>query len=161
MTSEKVIWLEDESQRIGEVNIPTIFFKQMREKKVLFLDIPFDERLQYILQGYGKFSKEHLVNAVIRIKKRLGGLETKTAINCLIEDDIMGCFAILLKYYDKGYFAGSLTQEEVIGDWISEEVKYAKRQMVWFKKDSRINWFDTNKSRWQEKVEFEVQKWYS
>ena len=25
LTSEKVIWLEDESQRIGEVNIPTIF----------------------------------------------------------------------------------------------------------------------------------------
>lgn len=111
LTNEKVIWLEDESQRIGEVNIPTIFFKQMRAKKVLFLDIPFDERLQYILQGYGKFSKEHLVNAVIRIKKRLGGLETKTAINCLIEDDIMGCFAILLKYYDKGYFAGSQKRE--------------------------------------------------
>ena len=47
----------------------------------------------------------------IRIKKRLGGLETKTAINCLIEDDIMGCFAILLKYYDKGYFAGSQKRE--------------------------------------------------
>ncbi len=107
----KVIWLEDESQRIGEVNIPTIFFKQMRAKNVLFLDIPFDERLLYILQGYGKFGKEYLVNAVIRIKKRLGGLETKTAINCLIEDDIMGCFAILLKYYDKGYYAGSQKRE--------------------------------------------------
>jgi tRNA 2-selenouridine synthase len=108
---DQVIWIEDESQRIGEVNIPTIFFKQMRANKVLFLDIPFDERLQYILQGYGKFSKEHLVNAVIRIKKRLGGLETKTAINCLVEDDLMGCFAILLKYYDKGYYAGSQKRE--------------------------------------------------
>lgn len=107
----KTLWLEDESQRIGEVNIPTIFFKQMRTKKVLFLDIPFDERLQYILQGYGKFTKEHLVNAVIRIKKRLGGLETKTAINCLVEDDIKGCFSILLKYYDKGYEAGSQKRE--------------------------------------------------
>ncbi|WP_439504995.1 tRNA 2-selenouridine(34) synthase MnmH [Sediminibacterium sp.] len=111
LTSDKVIWLEDESQRIGEVNIPTAFFKQMRTKKVFFLDIPFDERLQYILQGYGKFSKEYLVNAIIRIKKRLGGLETKTAINCLIEDDTIGCFAILLKYYDKGYYAGSQKRE--------------------------------------------------
>lgn len=107
----KTLWLEDESQRIGEVNIPTIFFKQMRTKKVLFLDIPFDERLQYILEGYGKFTREHLVNAVIRIKKRLGGLETKTAINCLVEDDIKGCFSILLKYYDKGYEAGSQKRE--------------------------------------------------
>jgi tRNA 2-selenouridine synthase len=39
LTSDKVIWLEDESQRIGEVNIPTVFFKQMRTKKVFFLDI--------------------------------------------------------------------------------------------------------------------------
>lgn len=107
LAAGKQLWLEDESQRIGEVNIPTVFFKQMRTKKVLFLDIPFDERLQHILQGYGKFTKEHLVNAIIRIKKRLGGLETKTAINCLIEDDTIGCFAILLKYYDKGYEAGS------------------------------------------------------
>lgn len=105
------IWLEDESQRIGDVNIPTVFFKQMRNKKVCFLQIPFEERLQYIIEGYGKFPKEFLVNAVIRIKKRLGGLETKTAINCLIEDDIPGCFSILLKYYDKGYYAGSLRRE--------------------------------------------------
>lgn len=111
LTSEKIIWMEDESQRIGDVNTPSIFYKQMRASKVLFLDIPFDERLQYILQGYGKFSKEHLVNAVIRIKKRLGGLETKTAINCLVEDDLMGCFHILLKYYDKGYYAGSQKRE--------------------------------------------------
>lgn len=107
LSGDKVIWMEDESQRIGEVNIPTVLFKQMRTKQVLFLEIPFEERLQYILKGYGQFSKEQLVNAIIRIKKRLGGLETKNAINCLLEDDVKGCFSILLKYYDKGYFAGS------------------------------------------------------
>lgn len=106
LSGDKVIWMEDESQRIGEVNIPTVLFKQMRTKQVLFLEIPFEERLQYILKGYGQFSKEQLVNAIIRIKKRLGGLETKNAINCLIEDDTIKCFAILLKYYDKGYEAG-------------------------------------------------------
>lgn len=111
LKENQFIWIEDESQRIGDVNTPSIFYKQMRASKVMFLDIPFDERLQFILQGYGKFSKEHLVNAVIRIKKRLGGLETKTAINCLVEDDLMGCFQILLKYYDKGYYAGSQKRE--------------------------------------------------
>jgi len=29
----QTIWLEDESQRIGSVNIPTVLFKQMRTKK--------------------------------------------------------------------------------------------------------------------------------
>ncbi len=107
----EMIWMEDESQRIGDVNIPTIFFKQMREKKVYFLDIPFDERLDFIIANYGRFDKEKLVNAVIRIKKRLGGLETKIAVNALIEDDIRLCFAVLLKYYDRFYNKGLLRRE--------------------------------------------------
>jgi tRNA 2-selenouridine synthase len=98
-----IIWLEDESQRIGEVNIPAAFFRQMRSSQIYFIDIPFEERLNFIVEHYGKFEKEKLVNAIIRIKKRLGGLETKTAINYLIEDNIRGCFSVLLTYYDKFY----------------------------------------------------------
>ena len=109
--STSFIWLEDESQRIGEVNIPTVFFKQMRTKKVFFLNIPFGERLDFIVKHYGGFEKNKLVNAIIRIKKRLGGLETKTAINCLIEDDVKGCFAVLLNYYDKHYLKSLQNRE--------------------------------------------------
>jgi tRNA 2-selenouridine synthase len=102
-TASPFLWIEDESQRIGEVNIPTPFFKHMRSKKILFLNIPFENRLNFIVQQYGHFEKEKLVNAIIRIKKRLGGLETKTAINYLLEDNMKGCFGVLLHYYDKFY----------------------------------------------------------
>jgi len=105
------IWLEDESQRIGEVNIPTAFFQQMRTKKIFFVSIPFEVRLDFIVQQYGKFEKEKLVNSIIRIKKRLGGLETKTAINHLIENNIKDCFAVLLNYYDKYYLKGLQNRE--------------------------------------------------
>jgi len=107
-----ILYLEDESQRIGEVNIPSVLFKQMREKKVLFLNIPFEERLNFIVANYGKFKKEELVNAVIRIKKKLGGLETKTAINALVEDDVKNCFVVLLQYYDKLYQKGLLKRDQ-------------------------------------------------
>ncbi|MBS1771710.1 MAG: tRNA 2-selenouridine(34) synthase MnmH [Bacteroidetes bacterium] len=99
----KTIWLEDESQRIGLVNLPPSIWKQMRVSQVYFLDIPFEERLKHITAGYGDIEKEKLVNSIMRVKKRLGGLETKTAIGCLVEDDIAGCFRVLLKYYDKHY----------------------------------------------------------
>lgn len=102
----RTIWLEDESQRIGLVNIPHPIWQQMRASQVFFLDIPFEERLNHIVKGYGKKDKEKLVNSIMRIKKRLGGLETKTAIGCLVEEDIAGCFAVLLKYYDKQYIKG-------------------------------------------------------
>ena len=105
------IWLEDESQRIGNVNIPGSFFSKMRSQKVFFLDIPFDERLDFIVGNYGSFEKDKLVSAIFRIKKRLGGLETKTAINYLLEDNTRACFAILLHYYDKQYVKGLQNRE--------------------------------------------------
>ena len=73
------IWLEDESQRIGRLIIPNEFWGKMRESPVYFLDIPFKERLHFLVNTYGNFEKENLLDAIERIKKRLGGLETKNA----------------------------------------------------------------------------------
>ncbi|MBS1509318.1 MAG: tRNA 2-selenouridine(34) synthase MnmH [Bacteroidetes bacterium] len=98
-----VIYIEDESQRIGNLQIPMPLWYTMRKSLVFFLDVPFEERLDYITAEYGGFEKEKLVNAIIRIQKRLGGLETKTAINFLLEDNHKACFRILLTYYDKVY----------------------------------------------------------
>ncbi len=108
---QKPIWVEDESQRIGDINIPITLWKQIRQKPLFFLDIPFDERLKHIVAEYGKFEKEKLVNAIIRIKKRLGGLETKEAINGLLEDRVEDSFRILLTYYDKGYLKAMHNRE--------------------------------------------------
>ena len=47
-----------------------------------------------------------MVNSIVRIRKRLGGLETKSAINYLLEDDLKESFGILLRYYDKYYLKG-------------------------------------------------------
>lgn len=109
--SQSYIWIEDESRRIGLVNIPPQLFEQIRKSKLYFLDILFTERLQFILKGYGKFEKDKLMSAILRIKKRLGGLETKTAINFLIEDDVESSFKVLLTYYDKLYLKGAYNRE--------------------------------------------------
>ena len=87
----------------------------MRASNILFLDIPFEERLNYITAEYGKNEKEKLVNAIIRIQKRLGGLEAKTAINFLSEDNYKECFCILLKYYDKWYSKGLYSRDATAG----------------------------------------------
>lgn len=107
------IWLEDESQRIGTVNIPQPLWQTMRAAPVFFIDIPFDQRLDHIIREYGKLDMERIVNAIIRIKKRLGGLETKTAINALLEGDVAGGFTVLLNYYDKYYLKGLHSRPEL------------------------------------------------
>ncbi len=107
------IWLEDESQRIGNLQIPMSLWYTMRNSPVYFLDIPFEERLHYITGEYGKFEKEKLVNAIIRIQKRLGGFETKNAINHLLENKHKDCFRVLLTYYDKWYAKGLYNRENL------------------------------------------------
>jgi tRNA 2-selenouridine synthase len=105
------IWLEDESQRIGTVNLPNAFWETMRSSPVYFLEIPFEERLKHITEEYSRCDKERLVNAIDRIKKRLGGLETNNALQFLEEGAYTECFRILLHYYDKHYLKGLHNRE--------------------------------------------------
>ncbi|HEU4575722.1 MAG TPA: tRNA 2-selenouridine(34) synthase MnmH [Chitinophagaceae bacterium] len=99
----QTIWLEDESQRIGDLNIPHELWKTMRQSPVQFLEIPFEERLKKIVLDYGPLDRQRLVSAIERITNRLGGLEAKKAIRFLQEDNITESFRILLTYYDKFY----------------------------------------------------------
>jgi tRNA 2-selenouridine synthase len=107
------IWIEDESQRIGLVNIPQPFWQNMRRSPVYFLDIPFNERLQNLVEEYGGLDREKMISAIERISKRLGPLETKTAIRLLEEGDVKECFRILLHYYDKRYMKGLHNRESL------------------------------------------------
>jgi tRNA 2-selenouridine synthase len=108
------IWLEDESQRIGTINIPSSLYQSIKTKPVYFLNIPFDKRLEYLSYVYGKFEKEKIANSIYRIQKRLGGLETKTALGYLTEDEIQNCFRVLLGYYDKQYKKCLTLKEHVV-----------------------------------------------
>lgn len=100
------IWLEDESQRIGHVNIPAELWITMRLSPVYFLDIPFEERLKHITEEYGKLDRQRLLDAISRIKEKLGGLNAKAATQLLEEGNTLESFRILLKYYDKFYLKG-------------------------------------------------------
>jgi tRNA 2-selenouridine synthase len=103
MKDTAVIWVEDESRRIGNINIPEGIWKTMRASPVFFLDIPEEARLNLIVKEYGKFRNDELVANIMRIRKKLGGVATKLAIGYLIENDHKECFRILLGHYDKFY----------------------------------------------------------
>lgn len=108
------IWLEDESRRIGNINLPEAFFSQLRAVPFVFLDIPFEVRLENVLKDYGRFSAEELSNPVNRIRRRLGDEYTRNALRFLEEGDTAGCFRILLRYYDKFYRNSSLSGERKV-----------------------------------------------
>ena len=113
LSKQEPIWLEDESQRIGLVNIPPVFWTRMRQSEVRFIDIPFEERLKHIVKEYGVLDKQRMMDAIQRIQKRLGPLETKTSLQLLQDGDLEGSFRILLKYYDKWYTKGLNNRERL------------------------------------------------
>ena len=61
----------------------------------------------------------------------------------------------------RDYFEGGVDEGHVVSEWVKEERKYAGRQMVWFKKDRRINWFDISEGDYLKKVENLVEKWHN
>lgn len=103
---QKTIWIEDESQMIGTKVIPKNFFAQMRQAPVIYLDVDFNIRVNYLAETYGKYSATELIEATQRIEKRLGPEQTKTAVALIHEGKIPEACAIILRYYDKAYDFG-------------------------------------------------------
>lgn len=99
-----IVWIEDESHNIGRNEIPHNFFAQMQKSKLVFLDIPKAERAKHLVDEYSACDKEKLTESIMRISKRLGGLNVKNAIAYLEDDNYFEVALIALGYYDKSYF---------------------------------------------------------
>jgi tRNA 2-selenouridine synthase len=111
-STNSAIYFEDESQRIGLVIIPNSIWLQMRNANVIYIDLPFEERLKHILEGYGNCEIEKLKEATSRIAKRLGGLEFKIIFQLLEEKNIEKAFHHLLQYYDREYEKAEQRREQ-------------------------------------------------
>lgn len=107
----KPIWIEDESHRIGLVNIPMNFFLNMRSRPVIFMDIPRSERARHLVRDYEMVDKSMFADSILRISKRLGGLNTKKALEHLEANELFEVAMITLKYYDKYYLRGLENRE--------------------------------------------------
>ena len=106
LDSSKTIWLEDESQMIGKVFIPSEFYRNYRNSPLLVLDIPFEQRVEYLVRIYGNYPVDEITEAFGRIKKKLGGQHLNTAMQSIESGDIKEAARVALKYYDKAYLYG-------------------------------------------------------
>ena len=103
MDLNKTIWLEDESFSIGGVKIPYPLWLQMKQAPLIKLMIPYKARVQRIINEYGTADPKLLKAIVLRIQKRLGGLQTTQVLEYLQNKDAEKVTKILLHYYDSAY----------------------------------------------------------
>jgi len=100
------IWVEDESHNIGRVKIPMQFFKQMRNAKLYFIDIPKNERAKHLVTEYASCNSQLLAESIQNISRRLGGVNVKNSIELLDNENYYEVAKIALNYYDKSYLKG-------------------------------------------------------
>jgi len=99
----EIIWLENESQRIGKIIINQKFFECMESAPLIAIEKSEKERIELIKEVYSTLPKEELIAAVTRLKKKLGGLRTTQAIEDIINDQHESWISNMLVYYDKSY----------------------------------------------------------
>ncbi|MBL7974954.1 MAG: tRNA 2-selenouridine(34) synthase MnmH [Candidatus Kapabacteria bacterium] len=105
------IWLEDESRRIGNVNIPLGLWNQMREVTLIVANVPVEQRIQNLLQDYSHFTTDELMDSLVRLRQRLGGAVSKEAEEALQQRNLTRVIELTLVYYDK-YYTRSMEQRE-------------------------------------------------
>lgn len=59
------------------------------------------------------------------------------------------------------YIHHRVSEIDALEVWTKQEIAYAKRQMVWFKKNNKIRWFDANQGDLAALVEKVVYEWYT
>ncbi|MBN3580789.1 tRNA 2-selenouridine(34) synthase MnmH [Algoriphagus aestuarii] len=100
---EKIIWLENESRRIGKIVLNDHFFDQMATSPLVDIRKQESDRIKLIIEEYSHLPTEELIAAVNRLKKKLGGLRTTEAIQDIIQGNHEGWISNMLIYYDKTY----------------------------------------------------------
>ncbi len=102
----KYFWVEDESRMTGKVRIPNAFYDQMREARVIKINVPKELRIKQLIEDYTGVDDKLLEEALYRIEKRLGGLALKNALQALKDKNYEEVASISLEYYDKAYNYG-------------------------------------------------------
>lgn len=103
LDTERPVWIEDESRAIGKVFLPDTLWRQMSLSPAIVVELPIEQRIERLVTEYGQLPSDTLRDAVVLLRKRLGGLrlqETLEAIQC---GELRSAVKHILHYYDRAY----------------------------------------------------------
>jgi len=112
----KSIYIEDESMRIGWVNLPETLYQQKNTSPHIFIEIDKKERVEFLLDDYKNLSPEQLILATEAIRKKLGDEQASEAIECIKKGEGRRAASIILTYYDRQYHKSISNKRDFIQD---------------------------------------------
>jgi tRNA 2-selenouridine synthase len=99
----KRIWIEDESLAVGKIFLPRELWKQLSAGPVVELAVSKEERIERLVNEYGSAQQIEFLEAMAKIKKKLGGQNYNEAKEKYLVGDLRASIDLLLAYYDKAY----------------------------------------------------------
>jgi tRNA 2-selenouridine synthase len=106
LNKNNLFWVEDESRNIGTAYIPDSFYLNMQDTRAIILMMDSKTRLPRLIEEYSTYPPESLKTSIIRISKRLGGDNTRDALEAVEAGNFARAIEITLSYYDKAYMYG-------------------------------------------------------
>lgn len=108
------IWIENESRKIGKVDMPEPVFSQLIKSPCFEMQRTLDDRTAHLVKMYGEIDRDLLADAFKKIAPKLGGQHAKEAIESLDNSNLKKAAEIALVYYDKTYKHGLMKRPNSI-----------------------------------------------
>ena len=103
MDAQKPVWIEEKGPFLGNAGLPVSLQKKMQNSVLYHLEVPFEERLNYLIKDYGDVEPSEFKNAIKKLESRMGTSNNHKALHYYETGQIRECFKLLLNYYDKAY----------------------------------------------------------
>ena len=104
------VWYENESRFIGKIRVPDPIFNRIVKSPRIEIEPSFENRFQFLMENYGCFSNDELIEKTELLTKRMGLEANKKSIEALENGDKNEWLTLLMHYYDKAYEQGRLKQ---------------------------------------------------
>lgn len=128
------VLMEDEAQSIGYNKLPQGLWRQMEKSTIIKMEIPFELRVQKLVEDYATVDIEALKDCVIKISQQLGSLNTKLCLRYLDEGNLHDVARLSLLYYDRAYeFSYQKKKQPIIhlnSDTIDAEINALKVKQI-------------------------------
>lgn len=119
------VFVENESRMIGQCALPNGLWEGMQSACFIEVNIDVETRIGRILEEYGSFPVENLIEQTQKLRKRLGGQHEQAAVEALENGDFRKWVEILLVYYDKSYThfleKNTILSQKLDWDWNQKE----------------------------------------
>ena len=113
------VWVEFESNYLGNLQIPDYLIQEMSRAKMIVIDLERQQRILRIIEGYSKYSTVELLDAISKVKKKLSQKKYRRARQAIRQQDFQSAISVLLTYYDKVYENGLTNSKcELLGKLI-------------------------------------------